>query len=242
MKFFASICLMSLLISPLVAQTPRQKIYQAYLTSNQPLWEQGIAELETRYKQTSDPGTLFELTTATYGLVGVCVAKKCGKEEALIAKTDNLLAEIFKKYPGSAWGLAIQGGLYGMKIAISKASAVYYGPKSTTALDNAIKYDPSCPYGWVERGNAKYHSPQIVGGDKYEAIRCYKKAIELFDQKPADRAQNWVYLHSLAWLGKAYEATGQPTLARQTYERALAAEPNFTWVRDELLPALRRKS
>jgi tetratricopeptide (TPR) repeat protein len=224
-----------------IAQTARQKIYTAYLTSNMALWEQALAELEAKWKQSNDPGTLFELATDTYGLVGICVAKKCGREEALIAKTDGYLNEIFKKYPGSAWGLGIQGGLYGMKIAISKASAVYWGPKSTTALENAVKYDPNCPYGWVERGNAKFHSPAIVGGDKYEAIRCYKKAIEAFDKQANDRTQNWVYLHSLAWLGKAYEATGQNALAVQAYERAVVYEPGFTWVKDELLPALKRR-
>jgi len=222
--------------------TPQYKVYHGFINNDITTWTQGVEELAQSYRKTGDATTLLQLASGTYGLVGVCIAQKCGREEALIAQAEGYLNDLLKRFPGSAQALATQGGLYGIKIALNRATAVYYGPKSLAALDASLKNDPNCPYGWVEKGNAKYHSPAIVGGDYKEAVRCFAKAAALFEAKPAEAKHNWLYLHSLVWLGKSYEKTGQNQAARDTYRKILAIEPGFLWVKNELLPAMEKKS
>ena len=134
-------------------------------------------------------------------------------------------------------GEAIYGALLGIKIGIKPLRAITLGPKSEKALKKALALDGENPIAWVEMGNMRYHAPGIFGGSNTEAIRCYKKAIILFDQQEELRTNNWQYLHALAWLGQAYENEGDQELAIESYEKALAVAPAFVWVKDELLPA-----
>ena len=50
----------------------------------------------------------------------------------------------------------------------------------------------------------------------------------------------WGHSNVYAWLGKAHVDRGNLTEARQAYERALQLEPEFAWVKYDLMPALER--
>ena len=49
------------------------------------------------------------------------------------------------------------------------------------------------------------------------------------------------YLDALAFQGQAYVKNGDTGKAIAAYEKALKAEPSFSWVRDNLLPAARKQ-
>lgn len=52
----------------------------------------------------------------------------------------------------------------------------------------------------------------------------------------------WFYLNLLALTGELYALEGSPEQAVGLYRKALAKEPDFRWVRDELLPQTSEKA
>lgn len=223
------------------AWTPQAKVYHGYLNNDRQTWESGVADLTAKYTQTKDAATLLALTNATYGLLGLYLAQKSDKVEPTIKTIEGYLGKLLAASPNAAEALAIQGGLYGIKIGMNKAFAPYYGPKSLAALEAAIAgKNAQSPYGWVERGNAKFHSPALFGGDTKQAAAAFSKAVALFEAQGLTQ-QNWLYLHSLAWLGKSHEANGEYEKAYQTYQKLLAVAPNFLWAKNELLPQVLKK-
>ena len=78
----------------------------------------------------------------------------------------------------------------------------------------------------------------MFGGDIHEAIKHYEHAIQLYEEN--DLTNDWIYLDALAWLGIAYSKTDQLEKAKATFEKALSVEPEFTWVKNNLLPNLKK--
>ena len=80
--------------------------------------------------------------------------------------------------------------------------------------------------------------PENLGGSKEIGIRHYLKALELMEMNKVYTDKNWNYLNLLAAIGRAYEETGDYEKAAYYYRKALEAEPDFSWVKNELLPNL----
>lgn len=82
-----------------------------------------------------------------------------------------------------------------------------------------------------------YYASPAFGGDKDEVKNYFRKAISLFAKHPKKASQNWLYLSLLTQIGQMQVEQGEYTEAKKT----LKAEPNYKYVRDELLPALEKK-
>ncbi len=215
------------------------QVYQGFLGNDQQVWKEGIATLTTLNQQAGgkDAKVLYRLTSAEYGMVGFCLAKKQTKDiDAQIQRVEGHAKTLSQLSGYAGAGKAFLGGLMGLKIGLNPAKGIYLGPQSSGYLDAATKASPNDPTTWIELANSKYHAPVLFGGDKAQAAEYFKKAIALFDKQPELRKNNWLYLHAWAWLGKSYEDLGRHADAVVVYQKALAYEPRFTWVRDELLP------
>ncbi|GAB4417740.1 MAG: hypothetical protein OHK0039_28460 [Bacteroidia bacterium] len=232
----------TLLATPAVAQDlvrARALVFAAYNTSDPQPWRQGIDILTRAYETSKSRDALYELALAEYGFIGWCLSSEdCPDLGARLDRTQTYIERLIALEPAAGRGPAMLGALLAMRMGLNPAKAIYLGPRSSSLIAEALEKAPQDPATWVEMGNLRYHAPAIFGGSKTEAVRCFARAVALFDAQPALRRDNWLYLHSLAWLGQAYEATGQRAAALDTYRRALAFAPNFSWVRDELLPAL----
>jgi tetratricopeptide (TPR) repeat protein len=84
------------------------------------------------------------------------------------------------------------------------------------------------------------HTPEAWGGDVKEAIKAFQRSIELYEASPEKSKDNWFYLDTIAFLGKAYEKDKQQAKAIETYEKAIRLEPGFAWVKYILLPQARK--
>jgi tetratricopeptide (TPR) repeat protein len=248
MPFFTFWFLLGLTL-PAAAQTwyhGKALVYQGYVENNPSLWQQGIEELKQAYARAGDEGVreLYELTLAQYGWIGYCLSGNitCDDLDQFIDAADTQSDDLLDLKPYWAPAHALRGSVLAMKINQSPAKAIYLGPKSSGHLDKAVELDADDPVGWVEMGNMRYHAPSIVGGDKKEAVKCYSKAVSLFDASPGRKRNNWLYIHALVWLGQAYEATSQYPEALATYERVAREAPAFRWVQDQLIPAVKTKN
>jgi tetratricopeptide (TPR) repeat protein len=216
-------------------------VYQGYAREDRATWQRGVDQLQQQYQAApEDAEGLYQLALAEYGLIGFDQAHdQSNGILTRIKQVQQRLAKLSTSGYRPAAVQAMQGGILGMQIQEEPLRAIGLGRESRRLLEGAIELDPQEPAAWIELGNLRYHAPGFFGGDMEAAVACFHKGLSLLDQAPTQRAHNWLYLHALAWLGQSYLAEDQPAQARATYQRALRHEPQFRWVKQDLLPALK---
>jgi len=101
--------------------------------------------------------------------------------------------------------------------------------------------NPQNPMGYIQYGNSQFYMPPIFGGSKKEAVEHFIKAEKLMEKDKSKTENDWNYLSLLALIGQSYFAMEDYTNAKIYYDKALTVEPNFLWVKKELLPQLMGK-
>jgi tetratricopeptide (TPR) repeat protein len=222
--------------------------YKAYLgtrdvQATKALWKNVVAGYKARFESdVKNTGLLYELTLAQFGLL---TATQRDRDEDLfddyVEDTEDNLKELIKR--NKSWGepKALLAALYGMQMAYSPMKGMFLGAKSGSLMDEALKNAPSSALVWKLYANAKFFTPETWGGDLKAAIGAYEKAIRLYEASPEKIKNNWFYIDTLAFLGRAYEKNNQFSLAVEAYQKALAAEPEYQWVKSVLLPGARKR-
>ncbi len=219
----------------------QEQIYTCFIDGKMDKWERTIDEMEQYYASYRVPGMLYDLLIARYGFIAVSLdEEEKRKARVQIEKAEVELERLFnyRSYVSNAY--ALKGALLAFRISLNPFNAIVLGNRANNAIDKAVETDENNPAAWMERGNSAFYTPSAFGGSKQEAVKYYKKAVELFENnlKPNQR---WLYLNTLVGLAKSYEHTGEQLLAINTYKRALEYEPEFSWVRDELLPKAKKE-
>jgi hypothetical protein len=75
-------------------------------------------------------------------------------------------------------------------------------------LDKALELDPGEPMGYIEKGNSLLYRPAAFGGDKIEAIKLYRKALQLMEARHSLKC-NWQQMLLRAFILKALYETNQ---------------------------------
>lgn len=238
--FFWPVFLLLFLPIGLSSQTRQEvfqdRIYKEFIGGTSADWERTLIEMEAYQQRNPSPAMLYDLLLARYGFIAVCLDQEEADRARLHLDRAEQELELLRKH--SAYlsrVLALEGAFLGFRISLRPLSAMRLGPRSYRAIDAALEADPNNPAAWMEKGNSRFYTPSAFGGSKQEARDSYLKAVELFE-KNMQLNQRWLYLNSVVGLAKSYEYTNQQSLAIATYEKALAFEPGFKWVRDELLP------
>ncbi len=218
----------------------QDRIYHSYISGQILNWERTLNELEVFYQQNSDASILYDLLLARYGFIAMCLGEDEKRNARIhLDKAEKELEELFR-HPGyKSQSYALQGAFLGFRISLRPLSAIRLGPRSYSAIDKAVESDPNNPVAWMEMGNSRFYTPSTFGGSKEEALKHYRKAVNLFEANLPNN-HRWLYLNALVGMAKSYQYMDQPWLAVATYESALRYEPDFKWVKDELLPQARK--
>lgn len=220
------------------AAGPRELIYSAFVEEKMEKWIEAMSILEKEFSKTKGTDVLYELTLARYGYIGYSLGadnrSEARKHIELAEETIDILTAT-PRYESSAY--ALQAALYAYRISMAPWRAVFWGQRSMNLIDKAIETDPGNPSAWIEHGNAMFYAPSALGGSKEEAVNSYSRAIRLMEEDMQD-THKWLYLNTLVGLAKSYRETDNRPMALITYRKALKFEPNFKWVRDNLLPEL----
>ena len=217
-------------------------IYRAYTEGRMSLWESTLASMEFEYSRNPKPELLYDILLAQYGLIGYHLGiddNRTGR--ALLDKASENLKILEQAGRYEAEAKLFRAAFNAFRISLRPWLGVRLGPQSQRLISDAIEIKPEYPRAWIENGNLMYHAPAMFGGSKTKAIEHYSIAIELMEQDLQNN-HRWLYLGTLVSLANAYEYTGQHQKAIAALEKALAYEPGFAWVRDELLPELKMKS
>ncbi|MGC3943682.1 MAG: tetratricopeptide repeat protein [Chryseolinea sp.] len=219
--------------------------YQAYLsrsaTDAQQAWATLVSSAENELKTSANDDAKFKLALAQYGLLNSTMRSK---DETTFKKYVNgaitNLESIKAKHEGEA--MAMLAAVYGLQMAYDQSKGMALGPRSSSLLSKAKKTDPSSPLVWRLYANSMLHTPEAYGGDVVEAISSYEKSISLYEASPEKTKNNWMYIDTMAFLGQAYVRNNESSKAVTTYEKALAIEPSFGWIKYNLLPAAQSKA
>lgn len=217
-------------------------IYRSYISGDIELWKTGMTELREAYRKTPDPCLLLALTEARYGYIGYLLGMN-NKDEAKpliesFEKDIDSLA-VFPQYKAEAEAFRV--ALLGFWMELNPAKAVTMGTRALKQLEKAIETDSTSPAVWIEKANAEASMPAFAGGSKEKAAASFREALRLFEADTSLSASSWRYINTIVLLGQTLEKLEDYTGARQTYLKALAIEPGFRRVSDELLPAVELK-
>lgn len=214
----------------------KMNLYQSYISGDMVSWRQEVNRMEQMKNMAG--WQKEELLEGYYGLIGWLLGNdKTREAKSYIAKGEKLIDEMLQANPANSTVLAFQGAFYGFSIGLQKYKAVVLGPKSMNAVKRALELDPGNIQAHIEKGNILYYSPGLVGGDKSKSVGFYEKACHLME-KSGKSKNNWLYLSTSVQLAKITEDLGDKEKARLIYEKLLAEEPGFLWVKNELLPGL----
>jgi tetratricopeptide (TPR) repeat protein len=211
------------------------KLYTSYVAGNMAAWEDPMTQMEKQAAVAKDADLLHALLLAEYGYIGYCINNdQEEKAEKYIEKAEDHIDQLLQFNKNWAAVYAVKAALYGFRISLSPAMAVFYGPRNQRNIDKALESDPSEPMAWFESGNSEFFRPAAFGGSKSKGIEYYRKAIDLFEKTGGSIKGQWLYLNMLVMLAYAYEKTGQQSLAQDVYRKALQYEPGFLFAGNKI--------
>ena len=236
MKTVLSIMILISLINVVSSQESfNQELYRLYISNRMIEWETPMQRVKKQLMLSADRDLMVDLLLAEYGFIGYCFSQdRNDKAAEWVDDADALADQLISLDPSRADIYAIKAAIYGFRITLHPAKAIFYGPKNQRNIDKAIELDPAEPLGWFVYGNSEFFRPAAFGGSRTKGIEYYLKAIGLVEKNSAGTRQNWFYLNMLMMLADAYERTSQQALARQTYEKILRVEPGFTAINEKV--------
>ncbi len=131
--------------------------------------------------------------------------------------------------------------MLGFRMGLNPARAVTLGPKALKQLETAMTAGKNSAVTWIEKANSEAHMPAFAGGSKEKAAASFREAIRLFETGAGPSECSWRYLNTMVLLGQLLEKMEDFRGAKEIYQKALKREPDFQWVRDELLPGVEKK-
>lgn len=220
-----------------VPQELTEMNYHAYLKSDKEAWKQNVAYANKLHQEKLSEETLFQLALTEYGLLNVTMVDNDKNLFSDYADDcQERLESLVESKKFGAEAKALLSGVYGFKIAYSPLKGMFYGPKSSTLLEQAMEENPSSPIVLKLYASNQYFTPEMWGGNKDLALKAFEKSTENFGKN--DQEKSWMNLDNLAWIGMIYQEEGQLDKAKSTWEKAVEIEPNFYWVSKSLLPTL----
>lgn len=207
----------------------RCAFFESYRHGDMSPWPNLIAEMEN--VKSTELAWQTEMVKAMYGLIGYEIgAKNKDLARVYVNKADDYLDKLLDKYPDNAQLHAIDGAVYGYKIALAPYKAPFLGPKSMWHIDKAIELDPSEPMGYIEQGNSLQYRPAIFGGDKNEALECYQKALKLMFAQ-SDLKCNWQHLLLRAFILKSLYELNRTKEAETFLESMKKDYGSMDWIK-----------
>ena len=218
-------------------------LFSAYLKSDMTQWKKLIDEMQDDDLNTSDAIFTAELVNYQYGYVAWMLGNNFEDEaeDYLDIAEENLEWLEEMKYD-SSMTLCYRAAFYGFRIGLNNWYVTLYGFKCGNSAEEAKRINPNNPFAYVQLANVKYYQPVVMGGSKEKAIEYYLEAESTFlKQRPEEIIDNWLYLNVLAMIAISYTEFEQYDKAKAYYEKMLVLQPNYGWIKNDMLPSLMTK-
>jgi tetratricopeptide (TPR) repeat protein len=154
------------------------------------------------------------------------------------------LEKAIEKQSDHAEAHALLSSCYGVKMSYAPLKAIVLGPMAGMEMQEANDLAPANPRIALLGAIGTYNTPPLFGGGKDKGLEALQKAARLFDQwQTADSVlPDWGAAEVHAWIGLAYLDRNEMILARRAFENALRINPDYGWVKYQLLPKVTSQS
>ena len=161
-----------------------------------------------------------------------------GRMADLLSEAQAHLDILLEAAPDDAEALALRGSAIGGRIT-DVLSGIWLGPDADASLKKAAELAPDNPRIALLTGIKHRFTPSMAGGGLERAEQTLRRSLTLFQsEKARDGWPHWGKVDALIWLGIVLAAQGEVVEARSFYDQALALEPDYAWIREELIPKL----
>lgn len=226
----------------LIAQSPEERVYRAFVSGEMDQWLDAMDDMESRWKRSGNYNDLYALVEAQYGYIAWLIAEKEKRlAREYVKQAESHLERMLRYDDNWARAHAMLGAVYGFKIGLDPYKAVVFGTRSFDENNRALELAPNDPQVWMEKANIELYKPSIFGDNSLEAMKMYQKSVELYEQDAGQLQHNWLYLNALIGLASAAIEAEKYSVANATYRKILRIEPGFRWIRDEVYPEFRAK-
>jgi tetratricopeptide (TPR) repeat protein len=165
-------------------------------------------------------------------------AQDAGCVNRLLEQAEESLEASLKLGP-RAETYALLGSVYGLKIGENPALGAALGSRIDDLQERARALDAENPRVLLLEGIGDFFTPEAYGGGIAPARSALERAAAAFQtDAPPPPEPRWGRADVHVWLGQVHQAEGDVELAREQYQKALAIDPEYAWVRDRLLPSL----
>ncbi len=148
--------------------------------------------------------------------------------------------------PQSSDAMTVLAGV--TMLRIDGMNAMMLAPKCTKLHEKALAADANNPRAYVIRGMYTMNTPSFFGGGADKALQHFTQAISLCEKQgltaptQATKTQpTWGYLDALIHAGRCHLKMEQYPQAVAYFKKVLAIAPEFTWVKQTLLPRAEQK-
>jgi len=204
------------------------------------IWKEVIDRMAVQNPESNE--MILELVNYQYGYIGYCIGFKKREEAKKYLALAERNVEILeaRNYDLSTIN-AYKCAFYGFRIGLNKLTAPVNGLKSIEHARTALALNRDNYLAHIQYGNIQFYMPSAFGGSKQEGIEYFLRAREILERNRKDLTENWNYLSLLVIIGQSYTYINQPESAKAVYEEILNMEPGFSYVSNDLYPALLKK-
>lgn len=222
-------------------QTTRQQLYHTFIAGRMDQWGGIIAAFEAGTSPDTE-GKKLELANYCYGYIGYLLGvKRLADAEIYLKKGQKMVEQVLTVNPKNPEALAYKGAFLAFRISTDHSIAAILGPTSVFYIHKAYKLDPENLQAIIDQANFFFYAPGFFGGDVDKAIPLYAKAAAYMESTGLSK-ENWMYFNLMVLLAKANDKAGRFEEAKRVYSRMLVIEPEFGWVKNELLPDLMKRA
>lgn len=139
-----------------------------------------------------------------------------------------------------AEALALLSFCTGQKAGLQRWQAADLLRTIKPLMERAVTIAPENPRVTLLRGLAAHHTPNSLGGDKARAMELLRQAAAQFKarQSANELLPEWGHAETYAWLCRLSLAADDREQAERACRQALALDPGYVWVKQNLLPQI----
>ncbi|MCE9776338.1 MULTISPECIES: tetratricopeptide repeat protein [Shewanella] len=146
------------------------------------------------------------------------------RDQALATAAESLAQPNFNK-DGEA--LALLSAVYGMQITANPSQSATLGKAAGKSLQNARQLAPNSPRVALIGAISSFYTPVEYGGSSDRALQEIERALKLYANPCSDIC--WGQAEAYTWRGVIQQQLGQSKAASQSWQQALALDPDYAW-------------
>ncbi len=174
-----------------------------------------------------------------YGYIGHLLDSQLQDEATIwLQKAKKAFKPYLKKYSNEASINALNSIFIAYEIALAPIKAPFKMRSLLSAIKKAEEIDNTNYLVKISQGNVAFYFPEVLGGDKKEALDHYMHVYSYFKLNPDIARYDWVYLNTLSTICLAHEKLGQYKEALEWAKLALRVAPDFVIVKELIMPRL----